>query len=27
MRAFGPSRVRMREYAHAGYLPGVMKSS
>jgi len=24
---FGLSRVRMREYAHAGYLPGVTKSS
>lgn len=27
LRAFGLSRVRMREYAHAGYLPGVTKSS
>lgn len=27
LRAFGLSRVRLREYAHAGYLPGVTKSS
>jgi small subunit ribosomal protein S14 len=27
LRAFGVSRVRMRELAHAGYLPGVRKSS
>jgi small subunit ribosomal protein S14 len=26
-RAFGLSRVRLREAAHAGYLPGVRKSS
>ncbi|MER7396617.1 30S ribosomal protein S14 [Streptomyces sp. NPDC000151] len=26
-RAFGLSRVRLREQAHAGYLPGVTKSS
>ncbi|MFD7103071.1 30S ribosomal protein S14 [Streptomyces celluloflavus] len=26
-RAFGLSRVRLREQAHAGYLPGVRKSS
>ncbi|TJZ42795.1 30S ribosomal protein S14 [Streptomyces piniterrae] len=26
-RAFGLSRVRLREEAHAGYLPGVRKSS
>ena len=25
--AFGVSRVRLRELAHAGYLPGVRKSS
>ncbi|MGI5347691.1 30S ribosomal protein S14 [Streptomyces sp. CA-250714] len=27
LRAFGLSRVRFREQAHAGYLPGVTKSS
>ncbi|MGW6540548.1 30S ribosomal protein S14 [Streptomyces sp. NPDC055011] len=27
LRAFGLSRVRVREYAHAGFLPGVTKSS
>lgn len=27
LRAFGVSRVRMRELAHGGYLPGVRKSS
>jgi small subunit ribosomal protein S14 len=27
LRAFGLSRLRLREYAHAGYLPGVTKSS
>lgn len=27
LRAFGLSRVRLREYAHAGYLPGVRKAS
>jgi small subunit ribosomal protein S14 len=27
MRAFGVSRVRLRELAHAGYLPGVRKCS
>lgn len=27
VRAFGLSRVRLREYAHAGFLPGVTKSS
>ncbi|MFI7275684.1 30S ribosomal protein S14 [Streptomyces sp. NPDC049879] len=27
LRAFGLSRVRMRQQAHAGYLPGVTKSS
>ena len=27
LSAFGLSRVRLREYAHAGYLPGVTKSS
>ncbi|MFD9601319.1 30S ribosomal protein S14 [Streptomyces sp. NPDC056708] len=27
LRKFGLSRVRMRELAHAGYLPGVTKSS
>lgn len=27
LRAFGVSRIRMRELAHAGYLPGVRKSS
>ncbi|MFE2373869.1 30S ribosomal protein S14 [Streptomyces sp. NPDC059398] len=27
LRKFGLSRVRMREQAHAGYLPGVTKSS
>ncbi|OEV11272.1 small subunit ribosomal protein S14 [Streptomyces sp. Amel2xB2] len=27
LRAFGLSRVRMRELAHKGYLPGVTKSS
>jgi small subunit ribosomal protein S14 len=27
LRAFGLSRVKMREQAHAGYLPGVRKSS
>lgn len=27
LRAFGLSRVRLREYAHAGFLPGVRKSS
>jgi ribosomal protein S14 len=26
LRAFGVSRVRLRELAHAGYLPGVRKS-
>lgn len=26
-RAFGVSRIRLRELAHAGYLPGVRKSS
>jgi small subunit ribosomal protein S14 len=26
-RTFGLSRVRLREQAHAGYLPGVRKSS
>jgi small subunit ribosomal protein S14 len=26
-RAFGLSRVRLREHAHSGYLPGVTKSS
>jgi small subunit ribosomal protein S14 len=26
-RAFGLSRVRLREQAHAGFLPGVRKSS
>ncbi|MEV5480683.1 MULTISPECIES: 30S ribosomal protein S14 [Streptomyces] len=26
-RAFGLSRVRLRDQAHAGYLPGVRKSS
>ncbi|MFE3606743.1 30S ribosomal protein S14 [Streptomyces goshikiensis] len=27
LRKFGLSRVRMREQAHAGFLPGVTKSS
>ena len=27
LRAFGVSRVRMRQLAHEGYLPGVRKSS
>ncbi|MFD9358723.1 30S ribosomal protein S14 [Streptomyces sp. NPDC060031] len=27
LRTFGLSRVRMREQAHAGHLPGVTKSS
>ncbi|WP_274561108.1 30S ribosomal protein S14 [Streptomyces spiramyceticus] len=27
LRKFGLSRVRMREQAHAGYLPGIRKSS
>ncbi|MEE1756752.1 30S ribosomal protein S14 [Streptomyces sp. SP18CS02] len=27
LRRFGLSRVRMREQAHAGFLPGVRKSS
>ncbi len=27
LRAFGVSRIRMRELAHGGYLPGVRKSS
>ncbi|MEV5312954.1 30S ribosomal protein S14 [Streptomyces sp. NPDC052610] len=27
LRAFGLSRVSLREQAHAGYLPGVRKSS
>lgn len=27
LRAFGLSRIRLREQAHAGYLPGVRKSS
>lgn len=27
LRQFGLSRVRMREQAHAGFLPGVVKSS
>lgn len=27
LRAFGVSRIRLRELAHAGYLPGVWKSS
>ncbi|WEV26884.1 30S ribosomal protein S14 [Streptomyces sp. 71268] len=27
LRAFGLSRVNLREQAHAGYLPGVRKSS
>lgn len=27
LRAFGLSRVRVREMAHAGFLPGVRKSS
>ncbi|WP_172386094.1 30S ribosomal protein S14 [Streptomyces sp. MNP-20] len=27
VRAFGLSRVRLREQAHAGFLPGVRKSS
>ncbi|WP_432095103.1 30S ribosomal protein S14 [Streptomyces sp. bgisy100] len=27
LRAFGLSRVRMREQAHAGFLPGVRKAS
>jgi small subunit ribosomal protein S14 len=27
LRAFGVSRVRLRELGHAGYLPGVRKSS
>lgn len=27
LRAFGVSRIRLRELAHAGYLPGVRKSS
>ncbi|MEU6079982.1 30S ribosomal protein S14 [Streptomyces sp. NPDC047108] len=27
VRAFGLSRIRLREQAHAGYLPGVRRSS
>ena len=27
LRAFGVSRIRFRELAHGGYLPGVRKSS
>lgn len=27
LRAFGVSRIRLRELAHSGYLPGVRKSS
>jgi small subunit ribosomal protein S14 len=27
LRAFGVSRIRLRELAHAGFLPGVRKSS
>lgn len=27
LRAFGLSRINLREQAHAGYLPGVRKSS
>ncbi|MBW1604224.1 30S ribosomal protein S14 [Streptomyces sp. JJ66] len=27
LRAFGLSRIRLRELAHGGYLPGVRKSS
>ncbi|MEU8993229.1 30S ribosomal protein S14 [Streptomyces caniferus] len=27
LRAFGPSRVRLREQAHPGHLPGVRKAS
>ena len=27
LRAFGVSRIRLRELAHAGHLPGVRKSS
>jgi small subunit ribosomal protein S14 len=27
LRAFGVSRIRLRELAHQGYLPGVRKSS
>jgi small subunit ribosomal protein S14 len=27
LRAFGLSRIRMRELAHGGYLPGIRKSS
>ncbi|MEC4018223.1 30S ribosomal protein S14 [Streptomyces sp. H27-D2] len=27
LRAFGLSRIRVREQAHAGFLPGVRKSS
>lgn len=27
LRAFGLSRIRLREQAHAGFLPGVRKSS
>jgi small subunit ribosomal protein S14 len=27
LRAFGVSRVRVRELAHGGYLPGIRKSS
>lgn len=27
LRAFGVSRVRLRELAHNGFLPGVRKSS
>jgi small subunit ribosomal protein S14 len=27
LRAFGVSRVRLRDLAHGGYLPGVRKSS
>lgn len=26
-RAFDPSRLNLREQAHAGYLPGVRKAS
>jgi len=27
LRAFGPSRIGLRRQAHAGFLPGVRKSS
>jgi small subunit ribosomal protein S14 len=27
LRAFGLSRINLRQHAHAGYLPGVRKSS